>query len=216
MGLPDLSNLDDMMKQMQDAYSEGADVMNKAGKEAAKEMNPDHEIEVDVSLKAKIEGNDYEVDAAIIFNIELEPILSLSGGSKKELSEALDNLDVDLGDDKSAVMKQLGQPRAIGAVKKIDTKKLEISNKEGKVKTNLNKDGTILATLKGKKLQLNFESVLSYPDHNDVFVAIPSMEKMQKNIVIDLEDLNKTVDFKWIEKDKDNLQVSGKVKISKK
>ena len=61
----------------------------------------------------------------------------------------------------------------------------------------------------------NFEGVFSYPDNQDLFIAIPSMEKMQQNIVVALDNLEKEVKFSWIEKDKDSLKVQGKLKISK-
>lgn len=215
MDLSALGNLGDLAKQMQNAYSDGMGAMNQAGKEVAKDMNPDHEIEVDVKLSAKIEGHDYKVDANIIFNIELEPVLQALGSPMGDLSSLLDGLNVDLGDDKDAVMEQLGQPRAIGVVKEIDLRNLELSNDGGKFNANLNEDGTLLATIKDSKLLINFESVLSFPDHTDVYIAIPSMEEMQKNIVVDLKKLNTKVKFDWTEKDKDNLKVSGSIKFSK-
>jgi hypothetical protein len=110
-------------------------------------------------------------------------------------------------------MEQLGKPRVIGAVKKIDTESLKVSNDEGSVDVDLNRDGTLLATIDGDKMSINFESVLSFPDNTDLFVVIPSMEKMQENIVLDIKDLDKKVDFKWIEKDKDGLKVEGSIKV---
>ncbi len=215
MVMPDLSKLADLAKEMEDAYSQGTDAMSQAGKEVAKDMKPDHRIDLDIQLDAKIEGHDYKVDAEVIFDIELDSVLQVSGSGKGDLSKALEGLDVDLGDDKDAVMEQLGQPRAVGVVKKINTKELVLNNKEGKVKADLNKDGTLLATIKGKKILINCEAVFSFPKNTDVFVAIPSMEKMQKNMIVDLDDLDKPVKFSWTEKDKDNLKVSGTIKITK-
>jgi hypothetical protein len=213
MDLSDLGNLGDLAKQMSDAYSAGTDAMNKAGKEVAKDMKPDHEVEMEIKLSAKVEGHDYKVDSTVVFEIELDPVLSAQSG---DLSKALDSLDVDLGDDKAAVMEQLGQPRAVGVVKSIETKELKVSDKEGPAKVKLNKDGTLLATINKKQIEINCESVFSFPDNPDLFVAIPSMEKMQKNIVIPLDKLTKKVSFKWMEKDKDNLKVDGSVVIKKK
>lgn len=215
MDLSNLGNLGNLAKQMQDAYSDGANVMNQAGKEVAKDMNPDYEIEVNVSLSAKVEGHDYKVDATITFNIELEPVLQAISSPMGDLSSVIDGLNIDLGDDKDAVMEQLGQPRAIGVVKMIDLRELVISNDDGKVETSLNEGGTLLATIKNGKLIINFESVLSYPKHTDVYVAIPSMEEMQKNIVLDLKKLESKIKFKWVEKDKDNLNISGSIKFTK-
>ena len=177
-----------------------------------KNMTPTHDIVVDIKLDADIEGKVYSVDSKITFKVDLDSILNAQTG---DLASALESLDVDLVDDKDAVMEQLGQPRAVGIVKKIDTKSLEISNENGKVKTDLNKKGTILATLKKDKLLFNFESTLSFPKNTDVFVAIPSMEKMQEEIVVPVKDLTKKVDFKWIEKDKGNFKGRGKYKVKK-
>jgi hypothetical protein len=209
----DLSNLTNLANQMQDAYSEGLGAMDEAQKEVVKDMKPDHEIDVDIKLSANIEGHEYEVDSNIVFEIELKPFLDGEFSKQGDLSKALDGLDVDLGDDKDAIMQQLGKPRVIGAVRKIDTKTLKVSNDKGSVDVDLNRDGTLLATIDGDKMSINFESVLSFPDNTDLFVVIPSMEKMQENIVLDIKDLDKKVDFKWIEKDKDGLKVEGSIKV---
>lgn len=215
MNMPDLSALGDLAKQMEDAYSEGLGATDKVNKEIAKDMKADHEIEIDIKLSANVEGHDYKVDANILFEIELGTILQAGGAPMGDLSKALDGLDVDLGDDKGAVMEQLGQPRAVGVVKKIKVNELEVSNEKGKVEAELDKGANILATLKDGKLQLNFEGVFSYPEHTDVFVAIPSMEQMQKNIVVDVKKFGKAVKFNWTEKDKDNLKVSGEATVRK-
>ena len=192
MKIPDLSNLEGLTKQMQDAYAGGLSATDTVTDEVTKDMTPTHEIVVDIKLDANIEGKEYSVDSKITFEMDLDSILNAQTG---DLASALEGLDVDLGDDKDAVMEQLGQPRAVGVVKKIDTKTLEISNKEGKVDTDLNKKGTILATLKEDKLLFNFESTLSFPKNTDVFIAIPSMEKMQEEIVVPVKDLTKKVDI---------------------
>jgi len=206
----DVSNLGDLAKQMQDAYADGTDVMSKAGKEVAKGMNSDHEIELDIKLSAKVEGYKYLVDAAITFEIEIGPVLQSSSG---DLSALLDDLDVDMGDEKGSIMEQLGQPRVIGVVKDIEVKELILHNPKGKVDAELNREGTLLATIKDDGILVNCESVFSYPKLTDVFVVIPSMETMQKNIVIPLKGIGKKVSFKWVEKDKDNLKVEGSIQF---
>ncbi len=216
--MSDLSNLGplgDLAKQMEAAYSLSTDAMNQAGEQVAADMEPDHEIEVSIKLDAQVEGHVYSVDAEIIFEIELEPVLQVSDSPMGDLSSLLDGLDVDLGDDKGAVMEQLAQPRAIGVVKKIKTNDLQVSNKTGKAQVELNKKATLLATIKDKKMLFNFEGVFSYPNNPDVFITIPSMEMMQKNIAVGLEDIGKKIEFSWTEEDKDNLQVSGTILINK-
>jgi hypothetical protein len=209
----DLSNLGDLAKQMQDAYSDGLGAMNKAGETVAEDMKPDHEIEVNIKLNADIEGRKYLVESNLLFEIELNPFLGEGSDRSEELSTLLDGIGVDLGDDKAAVMEQLGNPRVVGVIKKIETKDLEVSNEKGKVDASLNDKGTILLTIKDKDILVNFESVLSFPNHTDLYVAIPSMEEMQKHIVLDMQGLDKKVEFKWQEKDKDGLSVEGDIQI---
>lgn len=213
MDLSALGNLGDLAKQMQDAYSEGTDAMNMAGKEVAKDMNPDHEVEISLKMSAKPEGHNYKVEAKILFDIELDPVLNSQGG---DLSSVLDGLDVDLGNQKDAIMEQLGKPRAVGVVKKISDEKIEVHNSEGKVDVELNKDGTLLATIDGDTISINFESVLAYPKNTDLFISIPTMEKMQENIRTTKKDMYSKHEFTWSEKDKDDLKVSGSFVIKKK
>ncbi len=215
MDLSDLGSLGDLAKQMENAYSEGTKAMSQAGKEVAKDIKPDYKIVADVKASAKVEGHNYNVDATITFNIELESVLQAANSPLGDLSSILDGIDTNLGDNKDAVIEQLKQPRAIGVVKNIKLRKLDLFNNKGKVKAELNKDGTLLATIKDGKILINFESVLSYPKHSDVYVAIPTMEKMQKNIVVNIKNIESKIDFSWTEKDKDNLKVSGSLKFSK-
>lgn len=213
--LSNLGSLGDLAKQMEEAYSTGTKAMDQAGEQVAKDIKPDHQIKVDIQLDAKVEGHVYSVDAEITFAIELDPVLEAAKSPAGDLGSLLDGLNVDLGDDKAAVMEQLGQPRAVGIVKNIKTKKLEVSDKKGKVKTQLNEKATLLATIKDKKIMFNFEGVFSYPKNPDLFIAIPSMERMQQNIILSLNKINEAVKFSWTEKDKDNLSVKGSLKISK-
>ena len=49
--------------------------MNQAGEIAAADMDPDHQIVLDIELSANVEGHAYHVDATVTFDIELQPIL---------------------------------------------------------------------------------------------------------------------------------------------
>lgn len=212
MDLPDFGDLNNLAKQMQDAYSQGLGAMNQAGEIAAADMEPDYKIMLDMKLSANVEGHDYQVDATITFNIELQPILDAAQDSPLgDLSALLGGLGVDLGDDADAVMEQLGQPRAIGAVSDIDLRKLVLFGPNGKINAQLNGKGTLLATLTDGKLHINCESVFAYPEHTDAFIAIPSMEAMQENIVLDLDNLEEKQAFQWTEPYKDNLHASGTI-----
>lgn len=212
MELPDFGELSNLAKQMQDAYSQGLGAMNQAGEIAAADMDPDHKIVLEMNLSAQIEGHAYQVDATVIFDIELQPIIDAAQNSPLgDLSALLGGLGVDLGDDADAVMEQLGQPRAIGVVSEVELRKLVLFGANGKIDAHLNEKGTLLATLTEGTLHINCESVFSYPEHTDAFVAIPSMEAMQENIVLGLESLEEKQAFQWTEPDKDNLQVSGTI-----
>lgn len=214
MDLSNLGGLADLAKQMQDAYAGGTDAMNQAGKEVRKDMDPDHEIKLDIQLSAKVEGHDYKVKAQVTFEIELQPVLDAAESGGGDLSSILDGLDVDLGDDKDAVMEQLGQPRAFGVVKKIDIDKLELHSEGGNVDAELNQDGTLLATISDGKMSINCESVFAFPSETDAYYAVPSGEQMQKHIVVDLEKIEKPVKFEWTEKEKDGLKVKGEISIA--
>ena len=213
MDLPDFGDLSNLAKQMQDAYSQGLNAMNQAGEIAAADMNPDHQIVLDIEQSAKVEGHAYQVDAIVTFDIELQPILDAAqNASMGDLSSLLSGLGVDLGDDADAVMEQLGQPRAIGVVSDIDCRKLILTGSNGKIDAQLNEKGTLLATLTDGQLHINCESVFAYPDHPDAFMSIPSMEAMQENIILDLDNPDEEQAFSWTEPDKDNLQVSGTIR----
>jgi len=207
----DFSKLGDLAKQMEDTYSSGLSSVDQASEAATSEINPDHEIKVGIKLNAKIEDREYSVDSDLVFEIELNSVLE-SANSSGDIGSLLDGLGVDLGTDKDAVMEQLGQPRAVGRVKKIKTKKLEVSDKKGKVKAELNKKGTILATIKDGEILFNFDGVFSYKNPN-LLIAIPSTEKMQENIRVKIDDLKKEVEFEWVEKNKDNLKISGTLQV---
>ena len=213
MDFSDLGKLGKLTEQMQEAYSEGLNAMNMAGEMAAEKMNPDHEVELVIDLSAQVENHPYHVDATVHFNIELNPVLEAAGSPMGNLSALLDGLGVDLGDDKDAVMEQLGQPRAIGAVKRIDLRELTLFGASGKLQAKLNDKGSLLGTISDKNIAFNCEGVFSYPNLPGCFTAIPSMEMMQENLVIPTSDLYKTITFQWVEPDKDNLKVKGTLQI---
>ena len=208
-----MDELGDLLKEMQDAYSDGLSAMGQVGKEAAKNINGDHEIHVNINLSAKIESHNYYVDASIIFLIELEPLIAAAAGPGQDISKMLSGLGLDMGDNEDAVINQLSQPRSVGIVKKINLKNLELYDGNGKINTDLNKDAAMVATLKDNNLMLNFEGLFTYPEYTNAFISIPSTEKMHQNISFDIDDLEKPVKFSWTEKDKDNLRVKGSAKI---
>ncbi len=212
MDFSDFDQLGGLAKKMQKAYSEGMQAMNQAGDTAAEGVEPDHQIIIEIELSANVEGHSYEVDAKITFDIELQDVLDAQKSPLGDISSLLGGLGVDLGEDTDAVMSQLGQPRAIGVVSSIDLKKLTLFGPEGKITTTLNEKGTLLATLKDGKMHVNCESVLTYPDHTEAFVAIPDTEAMQANIILRLDQLEEKQSFAWTEPAKDNLKASGTIR----
>ena len=213
--LSQLGSLSNLAEQMQDAYSKGLGAMDQAGQQVTQEMSPDHQINIVINLSAKVDGHDYSVKAEIVFQIELDPVIEASSSPMGDLSSLLDGLNVDLGDDKEAVMDQLGQPRAIGVIKKINKEEVVVSNSDGKASAKLNKKATLLATIKDEKILFNFEGVLSYPDQPGLLISIPSMEKMQRHIAVDLDKIGQEIKYSCTENDKDNLKVSGSLQIKK-
>jgi hypothetical protein len=211
MDFSGFDQLGNLAKKMQNAYSEGMKAMNQAGDTTAETMKPDHQIIIEIKLSANVEGHPYEVDAIITFDIELQPVLDAQESPLGDLSSMLGGLGVDLGEDGDAVMKQLGQPRAIGVVRNVNLKKLTLFGPNGKIKTTLNEKGSLLATLKDRNMHINCEGVFSYPDHTEAYAAIPSMEAMQAHMYLTLDQLDEKQPFEWSEPDKDHLQAAGTI-----
>jgi len=213
MDLSDLGKLGDLAKQMQDAYEGGVDAMSQAGEIVSESTNPDHEVRLDIEISAQVENHPYHVDGTVFFTIELNTILEAAQSPMGNLSELLDGLGVDLGEDKNAVMAQLGQPRAVGIVKEINLRDLTLYDDSGRLETSLNAKGTLLAIISDEGIAFNCEGVFSYPETPGCHAAIPSMEAMQKNIVVPLSALHEEAAFHWKEADKDNLIVKGTLQI---
>ena len=210
----DFGAIGDAMKDLQNAYSNGLGAMNQAGKEMAEEMEPSHRIIVDVKVSAQTEGHDYGVDTHLEFLADLNSILQSQSG---DIMSLLSGLNADLSEeDQAMVAKQLGKPKCIAVIDQIDTKKLLLYSEDGRENAKLNKDGTMLISLDKEVLSFSFESVLSFPElaaNKTLYFSIPSMEKMQKNIKVPLNKLDKKVSYKWNEKDKDNLKIEGTLKL---
>jgi len=205
-----LGNLADSLK---DAYDEGLGAMNQAGTIAAEEMEPDHEIELNIKLQAQVEGHPYEVDATVTFTIELAPVLSAPESPMAAIAAALGSAGVELGEDRDAVMEQLGKPRVIGTVTDVAVRELVLNGPDGRIDAKLNRSASLLVTVEDGQLRLNCEGVFSYPEHSGAYYAVPSMAAMQANLAVARDNLGETVEFDWNEPDKDNLQVSGTVVI---
>ena len=210
----DFSGLNEAMKGLQNAYSDGLNAMSEAGRQAAEDMEPSHRIIVEVKLSANVEGHAYKVDSHLEFLADLNSLLESQEG---DIMALLGELNARLSEEeKTQVAGQLGKPRCIAVVDTIDTKILELHSEEGPEEAELNKEGTMLITMNGKQLSFSFESVLSFPTlaaNKTLYFAMPSMEKMEKNITLPIDKLDQEIDFTWSEKDKDNLKIEGKLKL---
>lgn len=209
----DFSNFGDLMDQMKDAYEDGINAMNSMSDLVAEDMDPTHRIDVDIILDGSAEGHPYKVDASLTFLIDLDTIIQAVQSPMGDLSSLLGQMGVDLGGEADAVMEQLSQPRAVGVLKEVNVRTLLIANDQGQVNTGLNEKGTLLAVITDNCLKMNFEGVFSYPEMPDVYMILPTTDKMQENIKFDLDELDQPVAFSWI--DQDGLSVSGEARISR-
>ena len=76
----------------------------------------------------------------------------------------------------------------------------------------------MLITLIKDKINLSFESVFALPKlqaSQTLYYAIPSQEKMQENIALDINKLSEKKKFAWTEKEKDNVKIEGTVLVKK-
>ncbi len=210
----DFGSIGDAMKDLQDAYSGGLNAMIETKEEVVKDVEPSHKIVVDVKVSARIESHDYKVDAKFVFLADLNSILGAEGG---DISSLFGGLGFELGEDEAdQVVEQLGKPRCVGKLDDVIIKKIKLHSEKGEVKEGVNKNGTILLTLDNDKIRASFESVFALPEiqaKEMIYYAIPSQEKMEKNVTFDINNLNKKVLFKWKEGDKDSLKVEGLAKI---
>ena len=208
-----LKALSKMADGMKEAYGEGLAAMDMAGEMATEDIEPDHEIELAIRLRAQVEGRPYKVDATVIFEVELGSVLDAPESPMAQIMAALGGAGVDLGEDADAVMEQLGTPRLVGRVREIETRELEMHGPDGRIDAALNRGGTALVTMDDGELRINCEGVFSYPQHPGCYAALPAMEAMQSNVVVAMESIGEVCEFDWTEADKDNLQVSGTVVV---
>jgi hypothetical protein len=213
MDIGDMGDLGEMLNKMEKAYSEGLSAMDQAGKKAAEDIDPDHLIYIDINLAARIEGYQYKAEGKLTFKIGLDPIIE--AGNEEDLSTLLKGLGVDMGENEDEIVNQLGNPRAVGILDKVESEKVILHNTKGKIDADLNKDATLIATKDAGKIMLNFEGVFTYPDFTDSFYAVPTTEKMHENISFEIGDIYKPVDFSWKEEDKDNLEIKGSATIKR-
>jgi len=214
MDIEDMGDLGDMIKDMEKAYSEGLSEIDKAGKKAGQDMDPDHIIDIDIEISANVEGHQYKAEGSLIFKIELDPILEVKNDDE-DISSLLKGLGVDMGENEDDIVQQLGKPRAVGVLYKIESEKVLLHNSKGKIDAGLNKSATLIAVKDGEKLMLNFEGVFTFPELMDAFYAVPTTEVMQENISFNIGKLERPIDFSWKEEEKDNLKVKGSALIKK-
>ena len=210
----DMGSLEEAMKNLQNAFSQGLSAMNQAGQEAAEDMNPDYRIIVDAELTANVEGRNYINNVHLEFLAELSSVLDAETG---DIGALLAGLGIDLSEEESGqVAEQLGKPRVIAVLDSFEQKQLELHSSDGKIDTGINENGNMLITLEDEKLHFSFNSVVALPEiqtQKELYYAIPSQQIMEENIVLPLENRNETLSFSWEEKDKDGLKVSGQLRL---
>ena len=210
----DLGALGDAMKDLQNAYSDGLGAMNQAGEEVAEEMVPSHKIIINCIISANVENHPYKVDAHLEFEADLDSILNAESG---DIGALLNGLNIGLSKkEQGQVAEQLGKPRCIAVLKNSKLNELELHSDEGKIEEGINKKATMLITLEEGKLSFSFEGAFALPElqaTTTVYSTIPSQEEMQKHIVMDKENLEKSIHFEWEEKDKDNLKIEGSLSV---
>ena len=158
----DMDSLEDAMKNLQNAFSQGLSAMNQAGEEATEDMDPDHRIIVDVNLSANVEGRNYVNNVHLEFLAELNSVLNAETG---DIGSLLAGLGVDLSEEESGqVAEQLGKPRVIASLDGFEQEKLELHSSDGQINTGINEAGNMLITLDNGKLHFSFNSVLALPD----------------------------------------------------
>ena len=184
--------------------------MDQTGEEVAEDMVPSHKIIVDCKLSANVENHPYKVDAHLEFEADLDSILQTESG---DIGALLSGLNVGLSEkEQEQVAEQLGKPRCIAVLKNSKINELKLSSNEGSVEEGINKKATMIITLENDELHFSFESAFALPKlqaKKMIYSAIPSQEKMQKNVVMNKEKLNEKIVFNWTEKDKDNLSIAG-------
>lgn len=210
----DFSSLWDALEDLQNVYSEWLQSMGKVNEEIAKDMNPTHKVLINVKLSARVENHNYYIDSQLEFLADLNSILN---SESHNLSSVLEWLNLDLSwEESNQVIEQLWKPRCVGMLNNFKINEIELHTDNWEISEGINKKANMLITLEDNKLHLSFESAFALPElqtKETLYYAIPSQEEMQKNVVLNLEDLNKWVDFEWQEKDKDNLKIKGHLEI---
>ena len=88
----DFSNLGDLLGQMKDAYEDGINAMSDINDVVAEDMDPTHQIEVDINLEGNAEGHQYMVDAELVFLIDLETMIQAADSPMGDLTSMLGQL----------------------------------------------------------------------------------------------------------------------------
>jgi len=212
----DSSELGEAVQQMQETYADGIAITQKVKTELVDEIDPSHQVIINIELTANVDGKKYYLDAELIFLAELEDFLNLEDSSIDEMPDVLDELkDVELDEqEESAVLEQLSIPRALAVLDDVNIRDFELYGEKGLVNSKLNESAVLLMTKQDGSLLLNFEEVFTYPQIKEhLHYAIPSAEKMQDNIIVDIALLDEKFDFEWEEEDNYALTVQGTVQI---
>lgn len=212
----DLGAIAGALEGLQGAFAAGLDAIGQAEEEAAGDMEPTHEIVVEVELQARVEGHEYAVEATLRYQADLASILSAqmpAGG----LADALGELGIDLGSGEGgAILEQLGRPRVVGVLRGVDVEKHVVHSEDGPEDAAPALGSTMLVTLDGSVLRMSFERAFSYPELQSrkvVYCAVPSSTEMEEHVVVEVARMATAVAFGWEEEDKGPLVINGSVAI---
>lgn len=176
------------------------------------EIDPSHKIIIDIDIKADVSGYKYQVVGQLIFLADLENLLDSDDVDIDDLSMGADDMDRHLSK-MNKNNKKLSAPKTVGYLDDYDLDEFVLLGDDGKqVEISLNENASITFVKQDGSLLLNFEGVFSYPKNKKKLHYLPlSAEKMQENIIFDINFLDEDIDFEWEE---DNgVEVSGSVII---
>lgn len=211
----DLGGIAAAIGGLQQAFEQGMEAIGAAEDEAAAAgSDPTHEIVVDVTVTADVEGHPYEVDATLRYRADLGSVLAAPAGA---LADALAGLGMDAQSaEGAAVLEQLSKPRVVAPMAGADLRRHVLSSDRGPEDVGLDETGVMLVTLDGGVLRCSFERAFAYPSlqaERTVYCATPSGEAMATHVAVPVDALGEPVEFAWREDDRDGLDVRGTVVV---
>lgn len=185
------------------------------------DIEPTHEVTIDVKLTATVEDKPYELDAKIVYLADMGELAGKSDDYDDEDEFSYDDEDEDDEDDyKGGAYERDNLPDNaelpfIGMIKDIKVKKLVLYGRKGLVKAELNYASTLDIELKDRHLLFNFADVFAFPMVAEkYFFALPDEAKMKENIAIPVDEMELQFYFGWEEPENNQMKISGTINIA--